>query len=104
MADADKKAVDNAKKLKLRTAINDAYAFVLSQELNAGIGAIDFDTLLQQELAHLKEGSISGRMSRKEELKALETRVHDAIAEIKKLEPGAFSSQGDEEAVNTEED
>ena len=102
-ADDKTKTIDNAKALKLRAAINDAYAFVLSQELNSGISAIDFDVLMQQELAELKEGTASGRPSRLQELDALKNRVHDAIAQTKKLDPDAFAVQTEGAEVNTEE-
>ena len=105
MSEADDKTrtVDNAKALKLREAINDAYAFVQAMELNAGISSIDFDVLMQQELADLKEGTVSGRPSRLQELDALENRVHDAIDQVKKTDPTAFASQTEDEQVNTEE-
>lgn len=91
-----------AVKLAMRSALSDAYSYVLANELNYGLEAINFDVLIQMELARLEDGEVTGRGSMKAQIAAMKKRVDDALEAIKKIDPADFDTMGEEEKVNTD--
>jgi hypothetical protein len=88
-------------KWSLRTALNDAYAFVQATEFTYGLSSITMDVLLQEELSRLDEGEVGKMPTVKAKLKDLENKVHTALEEIKKTDPQDFELIDEQEGAVT---
>lgn len=100
---AEERLEDKAQErnLDIRTALNDAQAFLLGRQTVESFKALTYEELLDDQIERISGSPFNNRPNELERIDRMEQRVLAAIAEVSSRPPEDFVLPDEEEDVNT---
>ena len=90
--------------LKMRTALNNAYAVLEGSRYTSTISAFSFEEAVDQQIARISDAGTRIRPSELERVDKIQQDLQNAIGQIKQVPPEKFMPRVSGRDVNTDEE